>query len=271
MNVTWTDEAKNRLARVPEGFMRNMTKTRIEGFAKEKGVNLITLEIAENVVGEAKKAMTGMMGGSIQPSASAASYRCKLCGYVAAGNVPDKCPICGAGKERFELVDKGAGAIHELPLQWNPDAIERLEKIPAGFMRDMTRWRIEKMARQKDLADVTLDLMQEKYDYWAEGSAKVRKKLPWTKEADEKVLRIPAFIRGMVIKEIEALAEKRGLKEVPPELLAEAKEKWGASMEFHSEPVSVGETLVVSRNREGTSPIEAFGDRRPSPTRDFHG
>lgn len=289
MDMTWTDEAKNRLARVPEGFMRNMTKTRIEGFAKEKGVNLITLEIAEDVVGEARKAMTGMpvlkgfnsgMGGTVKPAVAglkpatttASFYKCNLCGYVAEGSAPHRCPVCGAGRNRFELIDKPS-ADSELvkEVKWNPDAIERLEKIPAGFMRDMTRWRIEKMARQKDIAAVTLDLMQEKYDYWAEGSAKVQRMLKWSKDAEEKIERIPSFVRGMVIKEVEALAEKKGLKEITTKLIEEAKDVWGGSMEFHSEPVSVGETLVVSRNREGTSPIEALGDRRSFPTRDFHG
>lgn len=279
--IIWTDEAQNRLARVPEGFMRNMTRSRIEGFAREKGLSLITLEIAEEAIGEARKAMTGMMGGigkevgggrlevktafasNLQPPASSTSYHCNLCGYVAEGSSPERCPVCGAGRERFELIDKAsAGSEQVKELKWDHDAIERLEKIPAGFMRDMTRWRIEKMARGKGLSIVSRDVIQEKFDYWAEGSAKVQKRLPWTKEADEKIERIPSSVRGMVIKEIEALAEKRGLKEVPPELLAEAKEKWGASMEFHSEPVSVGKTLVVSSNREGTS---------PSPTRDFHG
>jgi rubrerythrin len=32
-------------------------------------------------------------------------WRCKICGYVYEGeNPPDRCPICGAGKEKFELV-----------------------------------------------------------------------------------------------------------------------------------------------------------------------
>lgn len=272
MDITWTDDAQKRLDRVPEGFMRNMTRSRIEGFAREKGLSLITLEIAEDVVGEARKAMGWIMEGAAvgiahptKPAASSAasSYRCTLCGYVAEGALPEKCPVCGAGRDRFETIDKtSAGSEQVKELKWDIDAMERLEKIPAGFMRDMTRWRIEKTARGKGLAVVTHDVLQEKYDYWADGSAKVERRFSWTKEAEEKIERIPPFVRGMVIKEIEALAEKRGLKEVVPELLSEAKEMWGASMEFHSEPTSVGETLVVSRNREGTS---------PSPTRDFHG
>ncbi|WP_373838368.1 ferredoxin-thioredoxin reductase catalytic domain-containing protein [Methanospirillum sp.] len=31
-------------------------------------------------------------------------YRCKVCGYLCArNNPPEKCPICKAGKERFEI------------------------------------------------------------------------------------------------------------------------------------------------------------------------
>jgi rubrerythrin len=33
-------------------------------------------------------------------------WRCKICGYVHEGeNPPDKCPICGATKDRFELIE----------------------------------------------------------------------------------------------------------------------------------------------------------------------
>jgi len=28
-------------------------------------------------------------------------YVCKVCGYISDGMVPDKCPVCGVGKEQF--------------------------------------------------------------------------------------------------------------------------------------------------------------------------
>ncbi|NIR15814.1 MAG: hypothetical protein GWN86_18550 [Desulfobacterales bacterium] len=33
-------------------------------------------------------------------------YVCKACGYVAAGVLPEECPICGAGKEQFSTFDE---------------------------------------------------------------------------------------------------------------------------------------------------------------------
>ena len=28
-----------------------------------------------------------------------AKYVCSICGYVAEGEAPEKCPVCGAGKD----------------------------------------------------------------------------------------------------------------------------------------------------------------------------
>ena len=34
-------------------------------------------------------------------------WRCTVCGYVHVGeNPPDKCPVCGAGKAKFKLVEE---------------------------------------------------------------------------------------------------------------------------------------------------------------------
>jgi len=230
--IIWTDEAKKRLERVPQGFMRNMSQSRIESFALKKGIDHITLEIAEEAIGEARKVMGGMMG----EAKPASSFRCKVCGYTASGAAPDKCPICGAGKENFEQSDnnKAAAKAPDGEMKWSADAAERLKKIPEGFMRDMTKWRIEETARNKGISSVTPDVMQEKYDYWGQGSAKVRKRFIWTKDADAKVERIPPFVRGMVIKEIESLAEKKGLQEITPDLIEGAKKLWEGTMEFHT-------------------------------------
>lgn len=258
--IVWTDEAKKRLERVPQGFMRNMSQSRIESFAQKKGVSLITLEVAEDAIGEARKIMGGMMGGMPVPKdfnsgmgtiSSPRLYRCKLCGYIAEG-LPERCPVCGAGRDRFAPIDKTEAKAVASELEWTQEAAERLKKIPEGFMRDMTKWRIEKMARDKGLSAVTLDVMQEKYDYWEQGSAKVQKRFPWTKEAEEKVERIPPFVRGMVIKEIESLAEKKGLKEVTVDLIADAKDLWKETMEFHSNlEVSAPTQSVGARDGEG--------------------
>jgi nucleotide-binding universal stress UspA family protein len=58
---SWTEEARERLHRVPEGFMRDGTKKRMENCARKSNVTLITLEIAEEGIKEGLKAMEEMI------------------------------------------------------------------------------------------------------------------------------------------------------------------------------------------------------------------
>ncbi len=60
-DFSWTRDAWNRLLRVPEGFMRDGTKTRMENCARQRGTDLITLEIAEEGIEEGRKAMEEMI------------------------------------------------------------------------------------------------------------------------------------------------------------------------------------------------------------------
>ncbi len=64
---TWQAAALARLMRVPEGFMRDASKQRIEAYARSQGAVEITLELAEAGLAEARKAMEEQMrqgGGS---------------------------------------------------------------------------------------------------------------------------------------------------------------------------------------------------------------
>ena len=60
-HFSWTVEAMTRLNRVPEGFMRNLTKTRMEDCAKSKGVDLITLAVAEEGIALGRQLMEEMI------------------------------------------------------------------------------------------------------------------------------------------------------------------------------------------------------------------
>ena len=34
-----------------------------------------------------------------------AKYVCSICGYVAEGEAPEKCPVCGACKDKFTMMN----------------------------------------------------------------------------------------------------------------------------------------------------------------------
>lgn len=50
-----------------------------------------------------QKALEALKAG--QPLKDEPYYVCSVCGYTAAGEAPDKCPVCGALKKAFKKVD----------------------------------------------------------------------------------------------------------------------------------------------------------------------
>ncbi len=68
--LAWTPEAETRLARVPAGVMRDMTRTRVENLAQEKGQTLVTLETTEEAIGMARQLMQESVGAYMQGTAS---------------------------------------------------------------------------------------------------------------------------------------------------------------------------------------------------------
>ncbi len=118
-------------------------------------------------------------------------------------------------------------------LTWTPEAQLRLGRVPAGMMRDMTRQRVERLAHQMDRSEVTVDLMDAKYRQWAEGSEQATSQMAWTDEALERVERIPAFVRGMVVEAVESFAESQGLDDISAATVEAAKGVWQGSGRFH--------------------------------------
>ena len=198
---TWTAAALARVAKVPQ-MVRETVKAGIEDLALERELKEISLALAEEGVAEARKAM---------------------------------CPVPEGGIEGEEKVEAVAPTTDDAPLTWTAEAEERLSRIPEGFMRDMTKQRVENMVRTEGAETVTLDLVQEKYAGWAEGSAKRQAEMSWVPDAAARIERIPDFIRGMVVLEIERCAKEMGLEQVTGAAIDKASESWEGIGGFHSE------------------------------------
>lgn len=122
---------------------------------------------------------------------------------------------------------------NEAPLTWAPEAQARLEQVPEGISRELTRQRVERLARQRGQSTVTEELIEDKYQQWAVGSAQATSEMVWTEEAVARMERIPDVVRGMVVRAIEAYAQQRGLTEITPEVVDEAKAFWENTGRFH--------------------------------------
>jgi nucleotide-binding universal stress UspA family protein len=117
-------------------------------------------------------------------------------------------------------------------LSWAPEAEARLEHVPEA-MRDLTRQRVEKHARRLGQSTVTHDVVEDKYREWARGSARAASGMAWSEEALRVVERIPEFVRGMVVKTIEADARGQGITEISREIVDEAGREWKETGRFH--------------------------------------
>ena len=206
MAFTWQAAALARLMRVPEGFMRDTSKERVEAYAREHGVSDISLETAEAGLAHARAKMEEMMTSGAAPAG--------------------KCPM-GHGAPDDDEADT--------QLTWTAAAEARMEQVPEGFMRDLTRKRVSGFAERKGLAEVTPELIDEKYAEWAEGSDAQAVTMPWAPELMARMERIPGFVRGMVIKEIERCARERGAQAVSEDHMGAAMKSWEKMGAFHSE------------------------------------
>jgi nucleotide-binding universal stress UspA family protein len=98
-------------------------------------------------------------------------FVCDGCGYIGKGELPVKCPVCGADGNRFKQVDKSIfeaaakaeGALEtelaydDVPMQWTKDAKEAIRSVPAGFQRRRAKAKIEKSARKLGMTTITLE------------------------------------------------------------------------------------------------------------------
>ncbi len=98
-------------------------------------------------------------------------FVCDGCGYIGKGDMPVKCPVCGAEGARFKQVDKSIFeaaaksegtletelAYDDVPMQWTKDAKDAIRAVPAGFQRRRAKAKIEKSARKLGMTTITLE------------------------------------------------------------------------------------------------------------------
>jgi len=117
---------------------------------------------------------------------------------------------------------------------WSKLAIKKLEKVPQGFMRKLTKSRVEVYANKLGATVITPEIMDAKYNDWGDGSKKQSQTMDWDKKTSKKLQHIPDFIRGMVILETERCAKALGLDRVTADVMKKASNNWSSSNSFHS-------------------------------------
>jgi nucleotide-binding universal stress UspA family protein len=132
VTVKWANEARDGLREVTDAYLRRRAKARIEKYARTRKIPVITKELAfpliEETVGRDK------LGAGWETLIATTKFE----------------------PATLEEVSTPAGAF-----TWTEDAVARLNRVPAGFMRDMTREAIEKVATEKQVGVIDLALAEE--------------------------------------------------------------------------------------------------------------
>jgi hypothetical protein len=132
VTVKWSADARDALREVTDAYLRRRAKARVEKYARSKKIPVITCQLAlpviEDTVGRDK---------------------------------------LGAGwdtllaRTKFEAAEAPAPSPAGDGFTWTEDATARLDRVPAGFMRDMTREEVEKTAREKGVTLIDLAVCEE--------------------------------------------------------------------------------------------------------------
>ena len=130
VRLQWSEQSKKALRRVPRGYMRRNVKARIEKSARSQKIATITNAFATEIIDDSM-------------------------GEAAA--VREDAPELRAVQAQTDAQNGDVVQDFESPVQWTEEAIERLNLVPAGFMRNITQTRIEQRAQENDVPQVTLD------------------------------------------------------------------------------------------------------------------
>jgi nucleotide-binding universal stress UspA family protein len=154
--MQWTKDAKEAIRAVPAGFQRRRAKAKIEKSARKLGMTTITLEFAAPMIKEAAaEDYTPIFSNRGAGTDAAASAR-------LAALADDQATTLGNGHGKGHSASE-APVAEQAPASftWTPEAQARLERAPAGFMRECTRALIEKHAERQGATTITLELANE--------------------------------------------------------------------------------------------------------------
>lgn len=130
--VKWSAEARDALREVTDAYLRRRAKARIEKYARSRRIPVITCQVAVPMIEE-----------TVGRDKLGAGWDTLL------------------ARTRFEPADAPPPPAESGAFHWTEEATARLDRVPAGFMRDMTREEIERVAAARGVTTIDLAVCEE--------------------------------------------------------------------------------------------------------------
>src|SRR5437899_3112039 len=145
--ISWTEEAEARMERVPPQ-VKGVARTALLRYAIEQGHTVITNKVIDEAMAIF---MPTRMAERMQIMAEDLAVAKLGAGWDTL-----------LARTKFEPAQAPAPAATEAgAFTWTEEATARLNRVPAGFMRDMTREEIEKVATAKAVTTIDLAVCEE--------------------------------------------------------------------------------------------------------------
>ncbi len=155
--LRWTKEARVVLRTLTDAYQRRRAKARIEKSARRSKLDTITVELAQRFVEEEGGVLydraedAAAINGEAQSVAPEATAEPEAQESPAELDDPEL-KMLGRDASNTPLLSR---------LDWEAPAIERILKVPSGFMRDRTQGRVEDLAAQRGVGRIDLALVED--------------------------------------------------------------------------------------------------------------
>jgi nucleotide-binding universal stress UspA family protein len=134
--LRWSEEARKGLWTMKNAYQRRRVKARVEKSARMKRLDAITLDFARQVIEEETGAPLDIPSASAPGSAQGATAGP---GETRAGD-DGEARLIARDDKKVPLIST---------FGWTNDAVQRIFRVPAGFMRNKTQERVEELARER--------------------------------------------------------------------------------------------------------------------------
>jgi nucleotide-binding universal stress UspA family protein len=153
--LRWTEEARKGLWTMKNAYQRRRVKARVEKSARMKRLDAITLDFARQVIEEETGTPLDIKAPSADMTRAPATEGTPAREKTGAGT---------ASEARLIARDERKNPLIST-FDWTNDAVQRVFRVPAGFMRNKTQERVEELARERAAAAIDLALVEDGIEF----------------------------------------------------------------------------------------------------------
>ncbi|HEX9366338.1 MAG TPA: universal stress protein, partial [Vicinamibacterales bacterium] len=140
--LRWSEEARKGLWTMKNAYQRRRVKARVEKSARMKRLDAITLDFARQVIEEETGSPLDIKSRASEVPETAAA--------------PGDAKLVARDDKKTPLIST---------FDWTDDAVQRIFRVPAGFMRNKTQERVEELARERAATTIDLALVEDGIEF----------------------------------------------------------------------------------------------------------